>query len=96
MNFKELISTLKPLEDFSVGIRLNSWEELIIENIDWKKASLQLLQNHLDWKESTNEQFDLEKFCEFYEEYKQNPQGHHTTIAFLDEYNKQWWIIIKK
>ena len=96
MNFKEKIASLNDLQDFSVEIKLNSWESLTIENIEWKKASLQLLQNHLNWKDSTQEKFDLESFCEYYEEYKQNPEWYHTTIAFLDRYNKEWWIISKK
>jgi hypothetical protein len=96
MNFKEKIASLNPLQDFPVEIKLNSWESLIIENIDWKKASLQLLQNHLNWKDSTQEKFNLEDFCEYYEEYKQNPEGHHTTIALLDRYNIEWWSLSKK
>jgi len=96
MNFKEKISVLNPLQDFSVEIKLKSWENLIIENIEWKKASLQLLQNHLDWNDSTTEKFELESFCEYYEEYKQNPEGHHTTIAFLNKYNREGGEILKK
>ena len=95
MKFTEVIEKLKPLQDYSIEIKLNSWESLVIENIDWKKASLQLLQNHLNWKDSTQEKFDLESFCEYYEEYKQNPEGHHTTIAFLDRYNKEGWEILR-
>jgi phage terminase small subunit len=96
MNFKEKIASLNPLQDFSVEIKLNSWESLVIENIEWKKASLQLLQNHLKWKDSTNDKFNLESFCEYYEEYKQNPEGHHTTIAFLDRYNLESGEILRK
>lgn len=96
MKFKELLNTLKPLQDFVVEILLNSWESLVVENIEWKKASLQLLQNHLNWKNSTKEKFPLENFCEYYEEYRQDPTGHHTTIAFLDRYNKEGWKILKK
>ena len=96
MNFKEKIASLKPLQVFSVEIKLNPWESLIIENIEWKKASLQLLQNHLNWKTQTSEKFNLEDFCEYYEEYKQDPEGHHTTIIFLDKYNREWGVISKK
>ncbi len=96
MTFKEKIASLNPLQNFAVEIKLNSWENLIIENIEWKKASLQLLQNHLNWKRSTQENFDLESFCEYYEEYKQNPEWHHTTIAFLDRFNREGGEIFKK
>ncbi|MDQ7009438.1 MAG: hypothetical protein Q9M94_04080 [Candidatus Gracilibacteria bacterium] len=95
MQFKEVIEKLKPLQDFSVEIKLNSGESLTIENIEGKKASLQLLQNHLNGKNSTTERFELESFCEYYEEYKQNPEGHHTTIAFLDRYNEEGGEIFK-
>lgn len=96
MKFKDLISTLPESQDFPVEIKLNSWESITIENIEWKQASLRLLQSHLWWKEETNEEFPLETFCEYYEEWKGNPEGHHTTIAFLDKYNKQGGKITKK
>ncbi len=95
MDFKEKIATLKSLQDFAVEIRLNSWDSIVIENIEWKKASLQLLQNHLAWKREIKEKFNLKNFCEYYDEWKQNPEGHHTTINFLDKYNKEGGIIRK-
>jgi hypothetical protein len=38
----------------------------------------------------------LENFCEHYEDWKQDPDWHHTTIAFLDRYNREGWKISKK
>ena len=86
MKFIEKLQTLQNLQDFSVEIQLSSWESLVIENIKWKQASLQLLQNHLDWQDSTSEKFDIEDFCEYYHEWLENPDGHHSTIAFLNKY----------
>ncbi len=96
MKFSDALQKLSPLEDYSVKIRLQSGEELTIENIDWKKASLQLLQNHLWEDEETSRAFDLTQFCEFYDEWKNDPEWHHTSIAFLDRYNKQGWKMIRK
>jgi len=95
MNFKEKIESLNSLQDFSVEIKLKSWESLVIENIEWKKASLQLLQNHLNWKNETSQKFDLDNFCEYYEEWKKDPEGHHKTIAFLDRYNEEGGNILR-
>lgn len=95
MKFAEYIKSIPDLQDFNVEIKLKSWESLLIENIEWKKSSLRLLQKHLWWKDKTTENFPLESFCEYYEEWKYNPTWHHTTINFLDKYNKQGWTISK-
>jgi hypothetical protein len=34
MKFKEILETLKPLQDFSVEIKLNSGENIVVENIE--------------------------------------------------------------
>lgn len=96
MKFSEILETLDPLHNFAVEIILTSGESIEIQNIEWKKASLQLLQHHLAWEESTKNKFPLEYFCEYYEEYKLDPKWHHTTIAFLDRYNNGWGVICVK
>lgn len=100
-NFKEYLYTLKPLMNYSVKITLNgNWGELILNPWEWKDWSLQLLQNHLaNFKKHQNSlQFDaqilLTEFYEYYEEWKTDPEKH-STISFLDRYNKEWWEIRK-
>lgn len=93
MLFKDYIKTLNPIEDYSIEIKLDSWEKMIVENIEWKQWSLMLIQNHLWNKEETKTKFNLKKFCEYYEEWRNNPNWHHITINFLYRYNNNWWVI---
>lgn len=92
MKFADYIATLPEIEDYEVEITLSSGESITIPNIQWKQASLRLLQAHLMGED---DYFDLENFCEYYQEWKQDPNGHHTTITFLDRYNKEGWTIKK-
>ena len=96
MKFKEIIDTIDELEDYPVEIKLSSWEVKVVSYVDWEKGSLQLLQHHLWERDEVTALFPLEYFCEFYEEWKNEPDGHHTTIAFLDRYNREWWVISRK
>jgi hypothetical protein len=43
-------------------------------------------------KTKTKEKIDLKIFCEYYDEWLSN-NAIHTTIWFLDKYNKVWWEI---
>ena len=96
MKFKELIDTFNEIEDYSVEVKLNNWEVMLVNYDDWDKWTLQLLQHHLWEKDEVKALFPLEYFCEFYEEWKNEPDGVHVTIAFLDKYNREWWIIKRK
>ncbi len=40
----------------------------------------------------SKEKIDLKIFCEYYDEWLSNNQIH-TTIGFLDKYNREWWVI---
>ena len=93
MKFADHISTLSELEDYEVEITLSSGESMVIPNISGKQASLRLLQNHLWSEEQTSEPFDITSFCEYHQEWLEEPDGHHTTIAFLDRYNTDWGTI---
>ena len=95
MKFTDHIAGLSPVEDYEIEIVLTSGEKIRVPNIEWKQASLRLLQNHLAWKSESLEPFEIQNFCEYYDEWKQDPNGHHTTIAFLDRYNREWGIIKK-
>ncbi len=95
MKFVEYLETLPKLQEYKVEIILSTWETMHIQNRDWKRWSLQLLQNHLAGQIESTQKFPLEQFCENYEAWKQEPQGHHTTIAFLDRYNREWGRIKK-
>jgi len=88
MNFKDFLATQKPLKDFSVEIILNSWEKMLVENKEGKKWSLQILQNFLGCRKEKNSPFPLENFCEHYEEWEKNKETH-STISFLERYNKE-------
>jgi len=90
MKFTEFLNTLPELIDKSVKITINWWESVQIDNIEWKTGSLRLLQWFLWDKKTTSDKFPLQNFCEFYQEWQSNPEGHHTTINFLDKYNKNW------
>ncbi len=92
MQFKELLETLDPIKNYSVEIVLNSWEIYIVENKPWKQWSLRILQNHLWDNIKSKEKIDLKIFCEYYDEWLSN-KSIHTTIWFLDKYNREWWII---
>ena len=92
MNFNELLDTLDPIKNYSVEIKLKSWEIYIIENKPWKLWSLRILQNHLWENLKSKEKIDLKVFCEYYDEWLSN-NAIHTTIWFLDKYNKVWWEI---
>ncbi len=93
MLFKDYIKTLSKIKNYLIEIELSSWEKILIENIPWKQASLQLLQNHLWDKKETKTKFNLKNFCEHYDEWRNNPDWHHKTINFLYKYNKEGWVI---
>lgn len=93
MKFTDFLNTLPELEDYAVEIVLDSGNNMIIENIEGKKGSLRLLQWFLGDESQKVESFPLENFCEFYDEWKSDPEWHHTTINMLDRYNKEWWVI---
>lgn len=92
MQFKELLDTLDPIKNYSVEIVLKSGEIYIVENKPWKLGSLRILQNHLWDNIKSKEKIDLKLFCEYYDEWLSNNEIH-TTIWFLDKYNRKWWII---
>lgn len=94
MKFNEFLATQKPLKDFSVEIELNSWEKMLVENKEWKRGSLQLLQNFLGCRKEKSSPFSLKNFCEHYEEWEKNKIWHET-IAFLEKYNKKGWKVRK-
>ncbi|NDK07790.1 DUF2322 family protein [Candidatus Gracilibacteria bacterium] len=87
MNFNELLDTLDPIKNYSVEIKLKTGEIYIIENKPGKLGSLRILQNHLGENLKSKEKIDLKVFCEYYEEWLSN-NAIHTTIGFLDKYNK--------
>lgn len=95
MKFIEFLDTLPELKDFSVEIDLDSGEKMLVENIEWKKWSLRLLQRFLDWKSVSTSKFPLEKFYEYYEEWKEDTLWKHKTINMLYKYNEEWGIIRK-
>ncbi len=92
MLFKELLDTLEPIKNYSVEIVLKTGEIYIVENKPWKLWSLRILQNHLWDNLKSKEKIDLKIFCEYYDEWLSNNQIH-TTIGFLDKYNREWWVI---
>ncbi len=93
MKFTDHISGLPEVEDYEIEITLSSGEQILVPNIEWKRASLRLLQNHLAWAAENSKPFDLKNFCEYYDEWIEDPDGHHTTIAFLNRYNKEGGLI---
>lgn len=95
MKFNDFLDTLKPIEWYSVVITLENGEEMKVEHIEGKLWSLKVVQNFLDDNNQTSEKFDLTQFCEYYEEWKNDPDWHHTTINFLNRYNEIWWTICK-
>lgn len=95
MLFKDYIQKFQPIKKYSVEILLDTGEKMIVENIKWKEWSLRLLQTHLWNKTETKTKFNLKRFCEYYDEWRNNPNGHHITINFLYRYNTKWWIIKK-
>ena len=90
MKFNEFLNTLPELKDIAVKISINSGETMVIKNIEWKTWSLRLLQWFLWDEQESSEKSPLENFCEFYNEWKQNPLWYHTTINFLNKYNLEW------
>lgn len=95
MKFLEFLDTIPELQDFSVEIDLDSGEKMLVENIEWKKWSLRLLQWFLNWKSVSTNKFPLEKFFENYEEWKQDAFWKHKTINMLYKYNEEGGIIRK-
>lgn len=92
MQFKELLETLDPIEDYSVEILLDRWESYLIENKPGKQWSLRIIQNLLWDKNETRENIDLKVFCEHYNEWLTD-KPKHLTIWFLDRYNLEWGTI---
>ncbi|MFA5916719.1 MAG: hypothetical protein WC850_00610 [Candidatus Gracilibacteria bacterium] len=92
MQFKELLDTLDPIKNYSVEIVLKSGEIYIVENKPGKLGSLRILQNHLGDNIKSKEKIDLKLFCEYYDEWLSNNEIH-TTIGFLDKYNRKGGII---
>ena len=95
MKFTDYLNTLPELEDYAVEIVLDSGESMTIENIEGKKGSLRLLQWFLNGASQKVDPFPLENFCEFYDEWKSDPEWHHTTINMLNKYNEEGGVIRK-
>ncbi len=95
MLFSDHLSTLPEIQDIPVMITLSSGESMTIENVDGKRWSLRLLQAFLGEKSERTDHFPLEDFCEHYDAWQRDPDGHHTTINFVHQYNTIGWNIRK-
>lgn len=95
MLFADHLSTLPEIQDFAVSITLSDGASMTIENIEGKRWSLRLLQAFLGEDDERTDRFPIEDFCEHYDAWRSNPDGHHTTIAILSRYNTVGWNIRK-